>query len=88
MDFAFHLLALVNCDLLLEKSFFTFPLIKDLGQVIHRKTFQWNFPISVYSNQDYGDGFFNQVFSYLVSCLVPCQGQEVFTISCPLNSCA
>ena len=26
MDFAFHLLALVNCDLLLEKSFFTFPL--------------------------------------------------------------
>ena len=79
MDFAFHLLALVNCDLLIEKSFFTFPL---------RKTFQWNFPLSVYSDQDYGDGFFNQVFSYLVSCLVPCQGQEVFTISCPLNSCA
>ena len=56
MDFAFHLLALVNCDLLLEKPFFT--SFKDLGQVIHRKTFQWIFPLSVYSDQDYGDGFF------------------------------
>ena len=87
MDFAFHLLALVNCDLLLEKSFFTFPLrikVKSSIEKLFSGIFLYPFILTRITEMD----FFNQVFSYLVSCLVPCQGQEVFTISCPLNSCA